>query len=45
VGGKPGAPSFGYFSRQDEKSDLLSGNPDGVGLAERSCFDKLSTNG
>jgi len=27
VGGAPGALSFGYFSRQDEKSDLLPGNP------------------
>jgi hypothetical protein len=27
VGGKPGATSFGYFSWQDKKSNLLSGNP------------------
>jgi hypothetical protein len=27
VGGKPGAPSFGYFSWQDKKSNLLPGNP------------------
>ena len=26
-GGKPGAPSFGYFSWQDKKSDLPPGNP------------------
>ncbi|MFZ3019302.1 MAG: hypothetical protein WA056_12695, partial [Gallionella sp.] len=26
-GGKPGAPSLGYFSWQDKKSDLPPGNP------------------